>query len=230
MKIAGAVNRSRPTSNGMDLIKLIETVGYLGLFGIIFAESGLLFGVIFPGDSLLFTAGFLASQGVLNVLILLPLCFVAAVSGDSVGYWFGKKIGPRLFNREDSLFFHKHNLVRAKNFYEQHGGKALILARFMPVVRTLVPIVAGIGEMKYRSFIAYNVIGGLLWSAGMLVLGFTLGSIIPNIDRYLLPIILLIIALSVAPSIYHLFKKEERPQTIAMLKKLGHMILTKTKK
>lgn len=211
----------------MDLIKLIETIGYAGLFGIIFAESGLLFGVVFPGDSLMFTAGFLASQKLLNILILLPLCLVAAISGDSVGYWFGRKIGPRLFNKEDSIFFHKDNLIRASAFYEKHGGKALILARFMPVIRTLVPIVAGIGQMRYRTFIFFNIIGGFLWSVGMLMLGFTLGRVIPNIDHYLLPIIALIILLSISPSIYHLFKKDERPKTITMLKKLWQMIIIK---
>lgn len=211
----------------MSMIQLIETVGYAGLGGIIFAESGLLFGVIFPGDSLLFTAGFLASQKLLNILILLPLCLVAAVGGDSAGYWFGRKIGPRLFNKEDSIFFHKDNLTRASVFYEKHGGKALILARFMPVIRTLVPIVAGIGEMRYRTFIFFNIIGGLLWSAGMLLLGFTLGSVIPNIDHYLLPIILLIIILSISPSIYHLFRKEERPKTMAMLKKMWQLLIIK---
>ncbi len=213
----------------MDLIKLIETIGYLGLFGIVFAESGLLFGVVFPGDSLLFTAGFLASQHLLNIFVLLPLCFAGAVIGDSAGYWFGKKIGPRLFNKEDSVFFHKDNLVRAKNFYEKHGGKALLLARFMPVIRTLVPIVAGIGQMRYRAFIGFNVLGGLLWSAGMLLLGFTLGRVIPNIDHYLLPIIALIILLSIAPSIYHLLKKEERPNTLAMIKRLWQKIVCKIK-
>ena len=208
----------------MNLVTLIETIGYAGLFGVIFAESGLLFGVVFPGDSLLFTAGFLASQKLLNILILLPLCLVAAVGGDSAGYWFGRKIGPKLFSREDSIFFHKDNLARASTFYEKHGGKALILARFMPVIRTLVPIVAGIGQMRYRTFIFFNIIGGFLWSVGMLMLGFTLGSVIPNIDHYLLPIILLIIILSMSPSIYHLFRKEERPKTMAMLKKMWGMI------
>lgn len=211
----------------MNLITLIETIGYAGLGGIIFAESGLLFGVVFPGDSLMFTAGFLASQKFLNILILLPLCFVAAVGGDSVGYWFGKKIGPKLFNREDSIFFHKDNLMRANAFYEKHGGKALILARFMPIIRTLVPIVAGIGQMRYRAFIGFNLLGGLLWSVGMLMLGFTLGSVIPNIDHYLLPIIVFIILLSFAPSIYHLLKKEERPNTVAMIKKIWQMIIQK---
>lgn len=216
--------------SGMDLIKIIEAGGYIGLFGIIFAESGLLFGVVFPGDSVLFTAGFLASQHILNISLLLPLCFTAAVLGDSTGYWFGKKIGPRLFNKEDSIFFHKDNLVRAKNFYERHGGKALILARFMPVIRTLVPIVAGIGEMRYRDFIGFNLLGGFLWSVGMLILGFTLGSVIPNIDHYLLPIIALIILLSISPSLYHLFKKEERPNTVIMFKKIWQMIESRIRK
>src|SRR3989344_8729717 len=130
---------------GIDLAELIRAVGYLGLFGIVFAESGLLFGFFLPGDSLLFTAGFLASQNYLSVVPLMLIVFIAAVLGDSVGYYFGRKVGYRIFIREDSLFFHKDHLERARIFYERFGGRAIILARFMPVVRTFAPILAGVG-------------------------------------------------------------------------------------
>ena len=131
-----------------DLIAIIKTTGYIGIFSIIFAESGLLIGLFFPGDSLLFTAGFLASQGFLRISILMAGSFVAAVIGDSVGYSFGLRMGPKIFKKEDSFFFHKDHLLRAQNFYAKHGGKAIILARFMPIVRTFAPILAGVGNMR----------------------------------------------------------------------------------
>lgn len=191
-----------------DLTAFIKTVGYLGVFGIAFAESGLLIGFFLPGDSLLFTAGFLASQDFFNIWILAAGTFVSAVVGDSVGYAFGKKIGPALFKREDSRFFKKKHLERARLFYERHGGKTIMLARFVPVVRTFAPILAGVGRMHYRSFLVYNISGGFLWSFGVTSLGYYLGNAIPNADRYLLPIILLIVLLSVAPGIIQAFGDE----------------------
>ncbi len=142
-----------------NLVTFIKAAGYLGIFGVVFAESGLLFGFFLPGDSLLFTAGFLASEGYFNVLFLLTLCFLGAILGDSFGYAFGKKTGEKLFAAEDSLIFKKAHLERARIFYEAHGGKTIMLARFMPIVRTFVPIVAGVGMMKYRDFLFYNIIG-----------------------------------------------------------------------
>ncbi len=189
-----------------NLIALIKTAGYLGLFGIVFAESGLLVGFFFPGDSLLFTSGFLASQGYLNLWLLLILTFVAAVLGDNAGYWFGKKVGPMIFKKADSFFFHKNHLDRARTFFEKHGGKSVILARFMPVIRTFTPILAGVGTMEYRKFITFNVIGGFLWAVGVTTLGYLLGATIPNADHYLLPIIAVIIILSILPSLYHYIK------------------------
>lgn len=189
-----------------DLIELIKTVGYFGVFGIIFAESGLLIGFFFPGDSLLFTAGFLASQGFLNIWFLAIGCFLSAVLGDSVGYAFGKRVGRRLFRREDSLLFHKDHLLKAENFYKEHGGKAIVLARFMPIVRTFAPIVAGIGTMHYSRFIVFNVFGGLLWAGGISLAGYFLGSLIPDVDTYLLPIVLVIIVISILPSAIHILK------------------------
>lgn len=200
-----------------DLVALIKAVGYLGIFGIVFAESGLFIGFFLPGDSLLFTAGFLASQGFLNIFVLVIGCFVAAVIGDSFGYTFGRKVGPAIFSRQDSVVFHKDHLERARLFYERHGGKTIIIARFMPVVRTFAPILAGVGQMRYRTFLAYNVVGALLWAVGVTLIGFYLGNAIPGIDQYLVPIVLAIIFASVLPSAIHILKnKNER----ARLKKL----------
>lgn len=191
---------------GRDLIPFIKAVGLVGLFGIVFAESGLLIGFFLPGDSLLFTVGFLASQGYADIRSIMILCFAAAVLGDSFGYAFGKKIGPRLFTRDDSLLFHKDNLLHAQKFYEKYGGKAVVLARFLPVIRTFAPIVAGVGKMQYRTFFFYNVFGGFLWAIGLTGLGFFLGNSIPGVDQYLLPIIFLIIVLSVLPTMVHLLR------------------------
>lgn len=189
-----------------DLTSLIKSAGYVGLAAIVFAESGLLIGFFLPGDSLLFTAGFLASQGFLNIWILIPLLFVAAVVGDNVGYAFGKRMGPKIFKREDSLLFHQKHLLRAQLFFEKHGGKTIILARFIPVVRTFAPVLAGVGRMHYRTFMLFNLVGGFLWAVGLTCLGYFLGSAIPEIDKYLLPIIAAIIVLSVLPTAIHLLK------------------------
>ena len=190
-----------------DLVKIIESIGYLGLFAIIFAESGLLVGFFLPGDSLLFTAGFLASQGFFNIWLLAPMMFIGAVLGDSVGYAFGHKVGPKLFKREDSIFFHKNHLIRAKNFYDKHGGKTITIARFMPVIRTFAPIVAGMGNMPYKKFLLYNLLGGFLWAVCIPFLGYYLGNLIPSVDKYLLPIIALIVIASIAPSVIHIIKE-----------------------
>jgi len=192
-----------------DLIPLIKAAGYIGLFGIIFAESGLLIGFFLPGDSLIFTAGFLASQGFLNIYLLAGLLFIAAVVGDSVGYAFGYRLGPKIFKKEDSFFFNKENLVKAQNFFIKHGGKTIILARFIPVVRTFAPILAGVGRMHYKTFIAYNIVGGFLWAVGLSFLGYFLGRTIPGVDKYLLPIILFIIFVSILPNVIHILRDEK---------------------
>lgn len=189
---------------GIDLIELIKTVGYIGLFAIVFAESGLFFGFFLPGDSLLFTAGFLASQNILNIWILLPLVVVAAVGGDQAGYWIGNRFGDWLLNKEDSFFFKRRHLDRANAFYNQHGGKTLVIARFIPVVRTFVPIVAGMAKMRYGNFFTFNVIGGTAWGLGLTLAGFFLGSVIPGVDKYLLPIVVVIIIVSVLPGVWHM--------------------------
>ncbi len=191
-----------------DLEKTIQTIGYLGVFLIVFAESGLLIGIFFPGDSLLFTAGFLASTGVFDILLLASLCFIAAVIGDNVGYAFGKRYGPRIFNKEDSFWFHKKHLVRAEKFYEKYGGKTIILARFTPIVRTFAPIVAGVGKMDYKTFFFYNIVGGFLWAVGISFAGYFLGKSIPNVDKYLLPIVVVIILASLLPTILHLVREK----------------------
>lgn len=203
-----------------DLTELIKTIGLLGVFGIVFAESGLLIGFFLPGDSLLFTAGFLASQGFINIWLLALGSFIAAVVGDSVGYTFGHKIGRRLFQKENSLLFHKDNLLKAEAFYEKHGGKTIILARFMPIIRTFAPIVAGMGKMHYSSFFSYNIIGGFLWAIGLSLGGYILGNTIPNVDRYLLPIIFSIIIISILPSVVHILKvPQHRKQLLELIKK-----------
>lgn len=190
----------------LDPIHLIQIAGYFGLFCIVFAESGLFFGFFLPGDSLLFTAGLLASQDLLYLPILLAIIPVAAITGDSVGYAFGKWVGPRLFYKEDSLFFSKHHINRAEQFYEKYGPRAIILARFIPVVRTFVPIVAGIGRMNYKLFLTYNIIGGLLWGVGVVLLGYFLGTVFPASEKYLTPIIVVIILVSFLPLLLEGFK------------------------
>ncbi len=192
----------------LDLIELIKTIGVLGVWAIIFAESGLLIGFFLPGDSLLFTAGFLASQGFLPIVPLAIGCFMAAVLGDSLGYAFGHRVGKRIFHRKNSLFFHKENLLKAQKFYEKHGGKTIILARFLPFIRTFAPIVAGVADMNYKKFLCFNLIGGCLWAVGLTMMGYLLGSVIPDVDRYLLPIVALIVVGSLAPTAYHILKKK----------------------
>ncbi|MFS8159103.1 MAG: DedA family protein [Candidatus Roizmanbacteria bacterium] len=203
----------------LDLITLLPQIGLIGIIAVIFAESGLLVGFFLPGDSLLFTAGFLASQGVFSIWYLVPLCVLAAIAGDSVGYLFGKKVGKKLFQKEDSLFFHKDNIIRAQDFYEKHGKKTIIIARFIPIVRTFAPIVAGIGDMHYSTFIMYNIVGGMGWAAGVPLAGYFLGRSIPDVDKYLLPIILLIILVSLAPPVYHILgDKESRDKILNMIR------------
>ena len=202
-----------------DLIPFIKSIGYLGLFFITFAESGLLIGFFLPGDSLLFTAGFVASQGILDIMVLFPLLFMAAVFGDTAGYAFGNHVGLKIFKRKNSLFFNKANLKRAEVFFQKYGSKTIVIARFLPVVRTFAPILAGVAGMPYPVFFFYNVFGGILWSVGLLSLGYFLGRIVPDAHQYVLPIILLIITLSILPQIIHLIKnKKMRQEVITQLK------------
>ena len=194
----------------LDPQQLLVAFGTIGLFVIVFAESGLLVGFFLPGDSLLFTAGLFAAQGTLSLPLILAGCFVAAVAGDQVGYAFGKKVGPALFRRPDSRFFKQEYVDKAQHFFQRHGAKTIILARFVPIVRTFAPIVAGVGTMPYRTFVTFNVIGGLLWAVGVILLGYTLGALIPDIDAFLLPIIALIVALSFIPIALEWWKSRKR--------------------
>jgi membrane-associated protein len=187
-----------------DVRALVAWGGYVGLTIIIFAETGLLVGFFLPGDSLLVTAGLLASQTQqfdLNVYILGALLSVASIVGNSVGYYIGKVTGQRLFTRENSLLFNRKHLERAHAFYERHGGKTIILARFMPIVRTFVPVVAGMGQMQYRRYTVYNIIGGLAWIWSMLFIGYFLGRYIPGIGDHIEIVILVVIFLSFLPGL-----------------------------
>jgi membrane-associated protein len=196
------------------LKELIVTGSYPVLFGIVFAETGLLVGFFLPGDSLLVTAGILAGQGYLDLSLLMILLSVAAIVGDTTGYAIGKKTGPMIFKRPKSLLFNPEHLHRAHRFYEKYGGKTIVIARFVPVVRTFAPVVAGVGEMEYKRFLAFNVFGGIGWIVSMSATGYFLGSI-PGVDKYLHLIILTVIFLSILPAIIE-FWREHRKR-----KKLG---------
>ncbi len=183
-----------------DLINSLSPYGEIGLILIIFAETGLLIGFFLPGDSLLFTAGLLAQQGKLNLAAVLAGCFVAAVAGDQVGYTIGQRLGPRIFRREDSRLFKRQYVERTKEFFEKHGPKTILLARFVPVVRTFAPVLAGVGEMPRRTFLSFNVIGALLWAIGVTMAGYVLADAIgEHVDTYLLPVVAVIVIVSVIP-------------------------------
>jgi membrane-associated protein len=211
-----AVTRVLAALDFLDPKKMLERFGdwaTVALWAIVFAESGLLIGFFLPGDSLLFVAGFLAStEGApLNIVAVSLGCFIAAVVGDQVGYMFGKKVGPALFNRPNSRLFKQEYVARTHAFFEKNGPKTIVLARFVPVVRTFAPIVAGVGTMPYRTFVKYNIVGGLLWAVGITQLGYWLGDTIgeDNIDKYLLPIIGAIIVLSLIPPFIE-YRKHKR--------------------
>jgi len=195
-----------------DLKSFIQAIGMFGVYGVVFAESGLLIGFFLPGDSLLFTAGLLSSPafGIFNIWHLVLGAWVAAIVGDNVGYEFGKRVGRGLFKKEKSFLFNPANLVKAQEFYEKHGGKAITIARFMPIVRTFAPIVAGIGHMNHAKFTMFNFIGGTIWVWAMSFGGYFLGKVIPDVDKYILPIVLLIIVVSVAPPLWHVYKENRK--------------------
>ncbi len=204
------------------LISLYGVIaGYVIIFTVIFAETGLFFGFFLPGDSILFPAGVLASQGFFNIYWLCVVAFIAAVAGNTVGYFFGKHFGKKLFTRDDSLLFHKNHITTAREFYKKHGGKTILLARFIPIIRTFGPIVAGVSDMPFASFLGYSTLGAIIWAIGLPLAGYSLGKLIgENVDIYLLPIIALIIFLSLLPGIYHgVNTKEKRTKIRAFLKK-----------
>jgi len=199
--------------------KLIEAFGTLGLFFVIFAESGLFFGFFLPGDSLLFTAGVLCAKAdspLWPLPIVLVGVAVAAIAGDQVGYVFGRRVGPALFRRPDSRLFKQAHVEKAQMYFDEHGPKTILLARFVPIVRTFAPIVAGVGRMNYRVFLTYNVVGGLLWGVGITTLGYLLGEAV-DIDKYLLPVVFVIIVLSVIPVLLEVrkAKREGAERTLA---------------
>ncbi len=190
----------------LDVTSIIESGGLLLIGFIVFAESGLLVGFFLPGDTLLFTAGFFAAQGQLPLGWLIITVVIAAIVGDNVGYEIGKHTGKRIFTKDDGILFRKEHVKRAEKFYQVHGGKTIILARFVPIVRTFAPVVAGVGNMSHKRFFFFNVVGGIGWGGGVTLLGYWLGSKIPHIDRYLLPIVGLAMIFTFAPTVYHLVK------------------------
>lgn len=187
----------------LDPSAIAQAGGVLGVSIVIFAESGLLIGMFFPGDSLLFAAGLFAGQGMLDPTTLAVSATLAAILGDSFGYWFGARLGPRLFSRPDSRFFKREYLIRTETFFARWGTRAIVLARFTPIVRTLTPILAGASSMPYHTFALANVLGGILWSAGIVTIGTTLGATIPGLEHYLLPIVILISIISLIPVARH---------------------------
>lgn len=212
---------------GFDLVQFAETAGPLMVLiviaSIVFAENGLLIGFFLPGDSVLFTIGFLI-QGTshfkldLNIELVIFILFLAAVLGANVGYLFGKKIGPTLFKRPNSRLFKQENVQKAQDFYNKHGGKTIIIARFIPVVRTFVPLIAGVAKMEYKTFMTYNIIGALIWTAGITYLGYFLGKLLHSmgldVDTVILPIVALILIASVSPAIIQLLKNKSQRQAI----------------
>jgi len=203
--------------NPRDLLESFGPWATIGLFLIIFAETGLLIGFFLPGDSLLFAAGILASQGNLNIAVIAIGCFLAAVIGDQVGYTIGHRAGPALFRRPDSRIFKQKYVDRTKEFFEKHGPKTILLARFVPIVRTFAPVLAGVGEMDRRTFTTYNVIGGFIWAVGVTIAGYVLGEAIGanNVDKYLLPIIAVIIVLSILPPVIEALRERRRNRSAA---------------
>lgn len=191
----------------MNPTSLVKDFGYIGIFITLFLESGIIFGFFLPGDTLLFTAGLLASRHTLDISALIIISVAAAILGNNAGYYTGKKGGPALFNRPKSFWFSPKRVSEAHAFFEKEGAPSLVLARFIPAVRTFVPIAAGIGKMPYRRFLIFNAIGGLLWGIALPLLGFTLGETVHNIDKYILPIVVVLALISLSPVIWAHFKR-----------------------
>ncbi|MEA2623670.1 MAG: rane-associated protein [Chloroflexota bacterium] len=207
------------------LIQAFGPWAYLGLFAVVFAETGLFVGFFLPGDSLLFAAGLFAAlqdEPRLELPIVIGICITAAILGNLTGFAFGRKVGRRLYARPDSRFFKREHLVAAERFYEKHGGKTIIFARFLPFIRTFAPIVAGASSMAMAPFIGYTVVGGILWGAGVPVAGYLLGKQIPDIDRYLLPIVILIVAISLLPAIVGAYRGNRDRIDARLGRRRGH--------
>jgi len=196
-----------------DVEFLVRTGGLVALIVIVFVETGLLVGFFLPGDSLLVTAGIFAARGDLDLVTLNASLSLAAIAGDSVGYWIGVRTGPKIFTREDSLFFNRKHLISAKEFYDRHGGFTIFIARFMPIIRTFAPVVAGVGAMPYRKFIAYNVFGGIFWVLSMTLAGYFLGTLVPNIQERIHLVIAVVIVLSLLPAIIKFFSERSKARS-----------------
>ena len=196
-----------------SLDALIQWGGYLLLVAIVFAETGLLVGCFLPGDSLLITAGLLASAGHLNIWWLTLLLMAAAIVGDSTGYAIGARLGPRIFTRERSLLFNPKHVERTQRFYEKYGPKTIVIARFVPIIRTFAPVLAGVGTMRYRRFVTYNVVGGIGWVASMSWAGYLLGHTVPNISRHVHVLAIVIIVLSCIPIATEIYRERRKTAT-----------------
>ena len=222
-------------SIGFDLVDFIIGLGVFAVLLVVFAESGLLIGFFLPGDSLLFTVGLLVQSGTIpiNIHLLVLLLFIAAVLGDNVGYAFGKSAGGRLFSKSDSKIFKQKHLLKAQRFYEKHGGKTIVLARFTPVVRTFAPIVAGASGMNYKKFFTYNLLGGLLWTAGITYAGYYAGALLRSAgidpDTIILPIIVFIVFISILPALYQVIKNKETRDSILNFAKTRLNVKPKSK-
>lgn len=188
----------------LDVAHIIESGGLLLIALIVFAETGLLFGFFLPGDTLLLSAGIFAAQGKLSLPVSILIIIIASIAGNVAGYHIGQKSGKRIFKKDDGVLFRKEYIDRAEKFYEEHGNKTILFARFIPIVRTFAAVVAGIGSMPMQSFMTYNVLGGVLWGGGMTLLGYFFGTRIPNIDHYVLPAVLFATVATFAPVMYHL--------------------------
>ncbi|MCH9643779.1 MAG: VTT domain-containing protein [Gammaproteobacteria bacterium] len=191
----------------INITHWVGSLGYYGLFLIVFLEMGFFFAFFLPGDSLALTAGIMAHKGIFHVWILCAVFVVSAVLGYMFGYWFGERLGGWLMKRKDSIWFRKQYIIRAHDFYNKHGGKAVMLGRMVPVVRTFVPIVAGMAKMEYRRFTLYNILGSIIWGVGFTLLGYFMGSFVPNITKIFLPIVCGIIVLSLLPGVIHVWKE-----------------------
>jgi membrane-associated protein len=203
--------RSRHEGSVLGPSQLIVNFGTIGLLVMVFVESGLLVGFFLPGDSLLFTAGLLASQGRLNLAVVVIGSALAAIAGDQVGFGIGRRLGPALFRKPDARLFKRRHLERATKYFETHGNKTIVLARFIPVIRTFTPTVAGASGMRYRSFVMFNAVGGVAWAAGLTIAGYSLGTTVPSIDRYLLPIIAVIVVVSAVPAVLEVVRQRRAP-------------------
>ena len=206
-----------------NLPDLVQWAGLFGLSVIIFSETGLLIGVFLPGDSLLVTAGLLAASGYLNVYRLAPVLTLAAILGNSLGYFIGRATGPRIFNRDNSLFFNKKHAIRAHQFYEKYGRMTIVIAQFMPIIRTFSPVIAGVAGMRFRDFITYNVVGAVVWVWSMLGIGYFLGSYIPRIDQHIEIVVVIVVFISLLPGLIGGLKARRKRRFTAAVAERGEI-------